>query len=481
MDIKFENIDKASGKLTINVTLDDYQENLEKSLKNFRRKAQMKGFRPGNVPMPIVKKLYGPEAKADEVSKAVNSAIDKYLKDNNMHTIGQPLPDPDQKEQDFKKSDNFQYIIDIALEPKYSLSLDKKDKVKYYDIATSDKQIDEQVERILKAKGKYVPADSFDGSDGYMKGELAEVSPAEGQEPIKIEGTIISPEFVKDEKQKKLFDGVKKGDTVTICPATLYGDKVQAASMLKIKQEELDKHSGDFTYKVTEVFKHQPAEINQELFDSLYGKDVVKSEKEFRDKIGEEFSKVFTQDSDSKFLGDLMAYCLGKVGKLEFSEYMLKRYIKDGEPNIDDKTLDDKCKASMGELTQMLVRNWLTSNAKIKIDEKELLDAARKKSAEQFQAYGMSMPDELLDKYAKEFVKDEKKLDRLYSDILADKLVKFYKDYVTLDTKKVSYDDFVKICEEDYKKANPETAKSEAKPAKAKAASAKSESKTKTK
>ena len=262
MDIKFENIDKVSGKLTVKVAPEDYQEGLEKSLKEFRRKANMKGFRPGCVPMSLVKKLYGPEAKAEEVSKTVNKAISDYFKENKINVLGHVLPNSEQKEQDYKERDDFEYIMDVAIEPNIEVSLDKKDKLTYYDIEVSDKFVDERINEMLMAQGTFEQVNEYQKGD-YMKGDLVEVAAAEDVEPLKVEGVLISPEYVKDEEQKKIFDGAKKDDVLTIKPASLYGDETQAASILKIKKEELKNHEGNFTYTITEINHRKPAELNQ--------------------------------------------------------------------------------------------------------------------------------------------------------------------------------------------------------------------------
>lgn len=451
MDIKFENIDKVSGKLTVKVAPEDYQEGLEKSLKEFRRKANMKGFRPGCVPMSLVKKLYGPEAKAEEVSKTVNKAISDYFKENKINVLGHVLPNSEQKEQDYKERDDFEYIMDVAIEPNIEVSLDKKDKLTYYDIEVSDKFVDERINEMLMAQGTFEQVNEYQKGD-YMKGDLVEVAAAEGVEPLKVEGVLISPEYVKDEEQKKIFDGAKKDDVLTIKPASLYGDETQAASMLKIKKEELKNHEGNFTYTITEINHRKPAELNQEFFDNALGKDAVKDEKEFREKVREEYNKAQTANADYKFFEDLRVYALKKAGELEFSEPLLKRLMKENNPSKDDKYIDDNYAGATEQLKWQLVRDHLAVAAGIKVEDADVRAMAKVRTRRQFAAYGMQLPDELVEQYAEKSLKEDNQIEEIFYEVLSEKLIAAYKEKITLNHKKISLENFEKLIKEEQEK-----------------------------
>lgn len=452
MDIKFESTDKVSGKLTVNVTLEDYQAELEKSLKKFRSQARMNGFRPGCVPMGLVKKLYGPEAKAEEVSKAVSKGIDEYLKKNNIKVLGHVFPSPDQKEQDYKTDDNFTYTLDLAIEPEISVELGKDDKFTYYDIDIDDAYVDKRIGEICNRYGEFKSADAYskDEKGAYLTGDLLEQESSEGEEPLKVEGVYISPEYVKDEEQKKLFDGAKKGDVITIKPISLYSDETQVVSMLKIQKEDLPKHSGNFTYTVTDI-KHQvPAKIDQSLFDKVFGKDTVKDEKAFREKIREEETKSQTVNSDFKFYDDLKKYAIKKAGEMQFSEPMLKRLIKENNPKADDKFIDEHYNDAVEDLKWQLVRDRLVEQAGITADRKELEAMAYERTRANFAAYGMQLPDELIQKYTEKSLKDEKQMEGIFNELIVNKIIAAYKDKVTLEHKKISMPDFEKMVKEDY-------------------------------
>lgn len=454
MDIKFENIDKLSGKLTATVAPADYEEGMQKSLKELRRKSNMRGFRPGQVPMGMIKKLYGDEVKADEVYKALNEGVAKYISDNKINILGNILPSGEKKSYDFKNDDTFEFTMDVALAPTVDIVLDKNDKLPYYDITLSDKFVDDRINELRNAHGSFEQVDQYTKGD-YMKGDLVELSAAEGAEPLKIEGVLIAPEYVKDEAQQKLFDGAKKDDVLTIKPASLYQDETQAAAMLKIKKEDLKDHQGDFTYTITEINHRKLADLNQEFFDAVCGKDVVKDEKGLRDKVREESVKQESVNVDTKFYFDLREYAIAKQGKLEFSEPLMKRLMKENNPDKDDKFIDENYDKSIEQLSWQLIRDHLAVAANVQVDDKDIREMAHNRTRRQFAAYGMTqLPDELINKYVQRTLSDNKQVEELFYDVLVEKLIAAYKERVTLEHKKISLEDFENLLKADSEKQN---------------------------
>jgi trigger factor len=444
MDIKLENVDKVSALLTVNVKADDYNESLEKSLKDYRRKAQMKGFRPGCVPMNIVKKLYGPAAKAEEISKTVSKGIEDYLKENKIGILGHILENKDQKPQDYEKGDEFEFLFDIALAPKFEIALTADDKLPYYDIQITDEFVDERVKEYALSRGKFEQADSYEKGD-YMKGDLVELNPAEGEEALKVEEVLISPEYLKDDAQKALFDNAKKGDVITVTPSKMYDGDAQVAAMLKIKTEEVAKHAGEFTYTINEINHRVPAELNQELFDSVLGKDQAKDEKEFREGIRKNFEASNVTNSNYKFLMDLQDYAMEKAGEIEFSEPLLKRLMKENNPDRDDKFIDENYPAAIRQLKWQEIKNQLAVKAGIKVENNDIKEAARRTTREQFAQYGMNLPEDVVEKYAEETLKKGDQIERLVDDVIDNKLIDSYKGIMTLEHKSVTLDEFNKL------------------------------------
>lgn len=446
MDIKLENVDSVSALLTVNVKADDYNESLEKSLKAYRRKAQMNGFRPGCVPLNIVKKLYGPAAKAEEISKTVSKGIEDYLKENKIGILGHILENENQKPQDYEKGEEFEFLFDIALAPKFDIELTADDKLPYYDIQITDEYVDERVKEYALARGKFEQVDNYEKGD-YMKGDLVELTPAEGEEALKVEDVLISPDYLKDDTQKALFDNAKKGDVITVIPTKMYDGDAQVSSMLKIKSEEVEKHSGEFTYTITEINHRVPAEMNQEFFDSIFGKDQVKDEAEFRDKIRKNIEASNVTNSNYKFIMDLQDYAFEKAGKIEYSERLLKRLMKENNPKKDDKFIDDNYPAAVRQLTWQEIKSQLAVKADIKVENDDIKEAARRTTREQFAQYGMNLPEDVLEKYAEETLKKREQLDRLIDDVIDTKLIDAYKEKVTLEHKTVTLDEFNQLLE----------------------------------
>ncbi len=446
MDIKLENVDSVSALLTVNVKADDYNESLEKSLKAYRRKAQMNGFRPGCVPLNIVKKLYGPAAKAEEISKTVSKGIEDYLKENKIGILGHILENENQKPQDYEKGEEFEFLFDIALAPKFDIELTADDKLPYYDIQITDEYVDERVKEYALARGKFEQVDNYEKGD-YMKGDLVELTPAEGEEALKVEDVLISPDYLKDDAQKALFDNAKKGDVITVTPANMYDGDAQVSSMLKIKSDEVEKHSGEFTYTITEINHRVPAEMNQEFFDSIFGKDQVKDEAEFRDKIRKNIEASNVTNSNYKFIMDLQDYAFEKAGKIEYSERLLKRLMKENNPKKDDKFIDDNYPAAVRQLTWQEIKSQLAVKADIKVENDDIKEAASRTTREQFAQYGMNLPEDVLEKYAEETLKKREQLDRLIDDVIDTKLIDAYKEKVTLEHKTVTLDEFNQLLE----------------------------------
>ena len=309
MKITFENPDKINGLLTITVEKEDYQEKVEKTLKNYRKRAQVPGFRPGMVPMGMVKKQYGTAVKVDEINRLLGDKLMEYIRENNIQMLGEPLPSEKQEPQDLEQDGPFTFVFDIAVAPEFTAELSGKDKIDYYVIKVDNKLIDDQVQMYASQAGEFVKADTFSGND-TLTGDLRELD-ADGNTKeggITTDSGMIMPAYIKAEDQKKLFDGCKPGDIITFNPKKAYPDNdAEIAALLKIDKEQVKDLTADFSYQVTEIRHFQPAEVNQSLFDRVFGEGTVSSEKEFRQKIADSIQVQLAQNSDYKFLFDLRA------------------------------------------------------------------------------------------------------------------------------------------------------------------------------
>ena len=331
MNISFEAPDKINGLMTIVLEKEDYQAEVEKTLKDYRKRANVPGFRPGQTPMGMIKRQYGTAVKVDVVNKMLGEELYKYVRENKIQMLGEPLNSDKQKELNFESDEPLEFMFDIAVAPEFKAALSGKDKVDYYNITVDDKLIDQQVEMYQQRSGNYEKAEQYDAEQrDLLKGDLRELDENGNvkENGITIADVSLMPQYIKVEDQKKLFDGAKLGDIITWNPRQAYPENdAEVSSLLKIKKEEVAQHTGDFTYQVTEISRFTKAEVNQTLFDQVFGEGNVKDEKEFRQKISEQISEQFKSDSDYKFLLDVRKHMEKKVGKLEFPEALLKRVM----------------------------------------------------------------------------------------------------------------------------------------------------------
>ena len=448
MNVKFENVSKAQGLLTISMEKADYQENVDKALKDAKKKIQMPGFRPGMVPMGLVQKMYGKQVKADEINKILQEKIYGYIKDNKIDMLGEPLPN-DEKEAGLSlDDDNLTFYFDIALAPQFNAEIGKDDAITYYEIKVSEEMVNNQVKAYAQQGGKYEQVDSYKEND-VIKGQLVELG-ADGSAKeggIVVEGATLMPQYIKDEAQKKLFAKAKKGAAIVFNPAKAYeGNAIEISSLLNRKKEEVEGIDADFSLTVQDITRFVESELNQELFDHVFGKDAVKDEAGFRAKVEESIAKSFVPDSDYKFLLDVRAYLMEKVGKLEYAEDLLKRIMKANKPDAEQD--EATFQRSLEELTWHLIQEKLVEKYSIKVEDDDIKAMAREATRAQFAQYGMmNIPDELLDNYSKEMLKKRETVDGLVNRAIETKLTAALKGEVKLKNKKVTVEEFNKLFE----------------------------------
>lgn len=451
MNISFETPDKINGLMTIVLDEADYKEDVEKTLKDYRKKANVPGFRPGMVPMGLIKRQYGTAVKADAINKVVGEQLQQYIRDNKIQMLGEPLPSEQHEAQDLEKDSTFTFKFDIAVAPEFTCELSASDKIDYYNITVDDALIDRQVEMFASQMGSYVNADHFEGND-TIKGDLRELdengNTKEGG--VTVDSAILMPLYIKDEEQKKLFDDAKPGDIITFNPRKAYAESdAEVAALLKISREEVAEHTGDFSYQVTEINHFQKQEVNQELFDGVYGKGNVADEQAFRDKIAEGLKAQLATDSDFRFIQDVRAYCEQKVGKLEYPDALLKRIMLANNKDKGEEYVEKNYEASIKELTWHLIKEQLVAANGVKIGDDDVKAAAKEAARAQFAQYGMNnVPEEYLDNYAGEMLKKADTVEPLVNRAIDRKLTEALKGVVSFNEKAISLDDFNKLMSE---------------------------------
>lgn len=449
MNISFENPDKINGQLTVTVEESDYKEDVEKTLKDYRKKANMPGFRPGQVPMGMIKRQYGPAVKMDVINKLVGRKVYDYIKENNIPMLGEPLASEKHDAVDLEKDAPYTFVFDIAVAPEFKIELNGKNKIDYYKIQIDDKLIDQQVDSFAARMGEYVKAETFEGND-MLKGDLRELDEQGNTKEggLTVEAAVLMPSYIKVEEEKKKFDGAKLGNIITFNPRKTYASDVELASFLKIDKEQVKDHEGDFSYQITEINRFQNHAVNQELFDNIYGKDAVKDEKQFREKIAEGLQAQLEGESDYKFLLDTRAYAEKKVGKLEYPDELLKRIMRKNNPDKDEAFVEKNYDESIKQLTWHLIKEQLVKAHDIKVEDQDVKEVARAAARAQFAQYGMSnVPDEYIDNYVNDLLKKQESVDAFIDRAVDTKLTQALKNAVKLNEKEISLDDFQKMME----------------------------------
>ena len=454
MKITFENPEKVNGLMTLTVEEADYKQEVEKTLKDYRKRANIPGFRPGQAPMGLIKRQIGTQVKADAINKVVGENLQKYIVDNKIKMLGQPLGAADHEPVDLDKEAPYVFKFDIAIAPEFKVELSDKDKVVYYDIKVDDKMIDDQVDMFASRNGHYEKAESYDPEQrDLLKGDLRELddkgNTLEGG--IEVESATLMPQYIKEEAQKKLFDGAKLGDIITWNPRKAYPESdVEISALLKIDKEKVAEHTGDFSYQITEISRFAKAEVNQELFDSVYGAEAgIKDEKAFRETIAKGLTAQLETDADYRFLQDVRKYAEKKVGDLQFPEALLKRMMIENNKDKGAEFVEKNFDASIQELKWHLIREQLAEANGVKVEDDDILTAARETARAQFAQYGMNnVPEEYINNYAQEMLKKRETVDNLVERAIDRKLMEALKGVVKLTKKSISIDDFNKLWQE---------------------------------
>ncbi|NPD93082.1 trigger factor [Xylanibacter muris] len=453
MNIIFENPDKVNGLMTVTVEQGDYQADVDKALKDYRKKANVPGFRPGQVPMGLIKRQVGTSVKVDVVNRLLGEKMYEYIRENKIQMLGEPMPNEKQVPQDFKTDGPFEFIFDIAVAPELDATLTDKDTVDYYNIDVDDKLIDQQVEMFQSRAGHYDKVEEYDPAQNDMlKGDLRELD-ADGnakEDGVVVESAVMMPEYIKVDEQKALFDGAKLGSVITFNPRKAYPENdAELTSLLKIDKEAAKDMTSDFTYLVTEVSRFVKGEVNQELFDQVFGKDEVKDKETFRKKIAEGIKSQLANDSDYKFLTDLRKYLENRVGELQFPDTLLKRLMMNNNKDKGQEFVESNYEASVKELKWHLIKEQLVAANGIKVEDKDIKDVAVQVARMQFAQYGMSnVPDEYLENYADSILKDNKNIEGFVDRAIDIKLIAATKNVVKLNEKNISLDDFNKMMQE---------------------------------
>lgn len=441
MQITQSELKNLTATLTITIEPADYQEDVQKELKQVRQKAQMPGFRPGMVPAGLVKKMYGKGILADVLNKKVGESLQKHIEDNKLAILGEPLPNNELTPAiDMDTQDTFTFAFDIAVAPEFDAKLNGKNKLTEYEIEVTDKMVENQVKSYTERFGEYTQAEEVAEGD-LVKGLCKEV---DGE--IVKEGAILNPQYMKQKTQAKKFIGAKKGAVITFNPTKAFGSEVEVSSLLGITKEQATELKSDFTFEIQEITRHTAAAIDGELFAKVYGENNVKDEADFRAKVKAEIVANMAEDSKYKFGIDAKEAIMKKMEKVEFPVDFLKRWVLATNEKMTEEQLEKDFPQMIDELKWHLAKDQLMKEFNVDVQKEDVEAYAKEVAKMQFMQYGlMHIDDQYLTSYAQEMLKQENQLRGIVERVAENKIYDALKGVAKIEKKSISHADFGKL------------------------------------
>ncbi len=434
MEVIKNQVDDLNIEVTINLKGEDYAEREKKRLAAYRRNADFKGFRKGMVPPQLVKKIYGDQALYETINSIVSEELDKFIKDNDLHILGEPIPSESQKENEWVDGSDFEFKFDLGLSPAIDFDLSKEDKVPYYKINVTEAAKAKMKENIFRQYGQLEEGEAA-GEDDYVVVDFKQ-----GEKVV--EGAYVSVNKVEGTARKK-FVGAKVDDKFNVDVTKAFTNETDRASMLKMKKEELADMNPKWEATVVNVKTFVPASESQETYDKIFGKDVVKSSEEFDAKIAERLESEYKQQSDYRLSQDLRKYLVDKAG-VQVPEEFLKRWLyESNKEKYSKEAVEREFDSFLGDFRWQLVRGYLMRKFDLKIEDKDMLDAAKAYASYQYAMYGMaSVPEQFITGAAMNILKDERQIRNIEESVENEKVIAAVKEKVTLQTKRISEEKF---------------------------------------
>jgi trigger factor len=452
MNITRENIDNLNVVLKLELGKTDYEERVAKVLKDYRKKAQVPGFRPGNVPIGLINKMYRKPVLVEEINKIVSESLSKYMVDEKLNILGEPLPHAgEMKQVDWDNDSDFEFKFDLGMAPEFDVKLSAKDKILYYSIKVDNELIDKHIDSYTQRFGQYVHVEDVQEKD-VLTVAIAQLNENDEvlESGIKNEEARIAVEIIKDKKIKDSVLKAKKGDVLSFDLRKAYPNDTEIASILKVKTEEAKEISGKFQIVVNQIQRFDKAEVNQELFDKIYGEGNVKSVEEFREKIAEEASTGLKRDSEYKFRLDVREELVKKFKKDLPGEFLKRWLFTINEGKFSMEEIEKDFDKFMQDLKWQLIKDKIAKENSLKVTEEDIKAAARENARLQFSYYGMNnVPDEHLDTFAARTLENQEQTRKLADSKLEDIIIDFVKQNVKIDEKEITSEKFNKLFEEE--------------------------------
>jgi trigger factor len=450
MQITQEKIDEKNALLKIKVEPTDYNDRYSEALKRARKQVQMPGFRPGKIPMGVIKSRYGKSLLAEEMNEVLNQSIQSYIAEQNLKILGSPMPKEDHVDNgNWDNPGDFEFVYELGLAPKLDVEISKKNKLNYYTIKIDKKLVDDEVNRIARRYGKVEDVEKAGESD-MLVGDFVELDESGEVVPGGVMNqSTVSLEFI-DKDQAKKFVGLKIGDEVNVQPSLLARDNDDLGRMLGLNGEALANTGDNYKFIVRDVKRMEPAELNEEFFKKTFGEDSeVKTEKDFREKVSSDLEKHFVSDSDRLFKRDISKEMIEKYNP-DLPDEFLKRWIRlTNENPISAEEVERDYAEYRKSLQWQLIFNELVSQDAIKVSQDDVIEKTKELLVGNYAQYGMPAPeDKELEESAKRVLGNQDEARKIYDMLYDEKLIAYVKENASVDDKEVSFDKFVEMASE---------------------------------
>ena len=449
MNITAQNTDAVSMRLTVTVDENDYKDKVTEDLKKIGKTHQIPGFRKGHITLPDLRRRFGKQVTSDVINQVVYEGVMKYIEDNKLNVLGQPMP-VEVKELDFNNKE-FTFEYDLALAPDLNIKLDKETNLPYYEITVSDEMVKEQDQAFRKRFGAQVPGETVE-PDALVKGAIMELnedgSVKEGEDAIQVVSGIVAPMYFQDKEEAAKFEGKKDGDKVVFNPRKASGDNItELSSMLNIDKERTAAVNGDFEMVISEIIVVRPAELGEEFYTQVFGKDKVHNEEEYLAAVKDMIAQGLSGNSEMIFRLCARKELMAKYGNMELPEVILKKWlISRNDEKLNEENIDDEFSKMRPDLEWQLIKEDVARELGVKIEESDLKSFAKATAARQFAQYGMTnMADDVIEKYAENLLEDKNYRGRLIEEVGDIKLFGAIQNAITLDKQQVSIDEFKEI------------------------------------
>ena len=430
MEIKQNRVDDLNMTVTFVLGKEDWEESRKKKLNDYRRKAEIRGFRRGMAPMSLIEKVHGGQALAEVLNTSVSEALSKFIEDEKLNILGEPLPSEDSEKNDWDNPDVFTFSFDLGLAPEVNISVTKEDKVPYYNVTVTKAALDDYRQGLLKQFGQLESAEAA-GEDDFVIADFVS-----GEQ--KVEGAYVALRSMSEEVKKE-FVGLKKGDMKEVDIVKSFPNEADRAAMFHVKKEELDTLPAKWKMTVKDVKTFVDAPLTQSTFDQIFGEGSCKDEAEFDAKVKERLQAEYARESDYRFMVDAKEYLIGKAA-ITLPDAFMKRWImaaNDGKFTMEQ--IEAEYDLFAKDFRWNMVRGKIMKDNGLKVEMEDVKKQARSMAAYQFAMYGMNnVPEEHLDKYAEQLLGDRQQADRIVEHVEDDIALTWVRNNVTLEKKKIS-------------------------------------------